>query len=137
MRLHSAELVSRTVANWGGVSAEVGVYHVVPGRAVTDSLSFLPAQFVTFLLDNLASLSGDQLWWAFPELGNKIEFSLTNPVTQQTFFAAGPEVTYWMNKWMFKGSYTQYGSDQAGQVPSSPTDYVLNYRINGKSYPAW
>jgi hypothetical protein len=58
-------------------------------------------------------------------------------VTQQTFFSAGPEVTYWMNKWMFTGSYTQYDNDQGGQIPSSPNDYVLTYRINGKSYPAW
>jgi hypothetical protein len=121
----------------GGIGAEVGVYHVVPGRAVTGSLSFLPADFVEQILDAIEDLSGKELWWAFPELGTRVEFTLTNPVTQQTFFSAGPEVTYWMNKWMFSGSYTQYRNDQGGQVPASPTDYVLNYRINGKSYPAW
>jgi hypothetical protein len=121
----------------GGIGAEVGVYHVVPGRAITSSLSFLPSGFVTFILDAIANLSGNDLWWAFPELGTRIDFTLTNPVTGKIFFSAGPEVTYWMNKWMFDGSYTQYGNDQGGQIPSSPTDYILNYRINGRSYPAW
>jgi hypothetical protein len=121
----------------GGVGAEVGVYHIVPGRAITSSLSFLPASFVEFIISSIATLGGSSLWWAFPELGTKIEFTLTNPVTQQTFFAAGPEVTYWLNKWMFNDSYALYSSDQGGQVPSSPTDYALRYKINGRSYPSW
>jgi hypothetical protein len=121
----------------GGIGAEVGVYHVVPGRAITSSLSFLPANFGKFILNAVANLSDNELWWAFPELGTRIDFTLTNPVTQQTFFTGGPEITYWMNKWMFDGSYTQYGNDQSNRIPPSPTDYILNYRINGKSYPAW
>jgi hypothetical protein len=123
----------------GGIGAEVGVYHRVPGRArpTLQSLSFLPAPFAAFIVATIATLTDDQLWWAFPELGAKIDFTLTNPVTNQTFFAAGPEVTYWLNKWMFDDSYAKYQNDQGNQTPASTTDYLLDYRINGKSYPRW
>ena len=123
----------------GGIGAEVGVYRRVPGwaRPTLQSLSFLPAPLAAFIVASIASLTDDQLWWAFPELGAKIDFTLTNSVTSQTFFTAGPEVTYWLNKWMFDDSYAKYQNDQGNQTPASPTDYLLDYRINGKSYPRW
>lgn len=121
----------------GGIGAEVGVYHRVPGKARPTSLPFLPPEFAAFILAAIAPLADDDLWWAFPELGSRIEFTLTNPVTSQPFFTAGAEVTYWLNKWMNDASYTQYQANQGNQTPSAPTDYVLGYRINGQDYPAW
>jgi hypothetical protein len=123
----------------GGIGAEVGVYHRVPGRArpTLDSLSFLPTPLATFIITTIATLTDDQLWWAFPELSTQIQFTLTNPVTKQTFFTVGPETTYWLTKWMDDDSYEKYKNDQGGQVPVSPTDYLLDYKINGNSFPRW
>jgi hypothetical protein len=123
----------------GGIGAEVGVYHRIPGRArpTLQSLSFLPTPFAAFIVASIASLTDDQLWWAFPELNTQVEFTLTCPVTNQTFFIAGPETTYWLNKWMDDDSYEKYQGDQRNQTPASPTDYLLDYRINGNSYPRW
>jgi hypothetical protein len=123
----------------GGIGAEVGVYHRVPGRArpTVQSLSFLPAPLAAFIVATIATLTDDQLWWAFPELNTQIEFTLTNPVTNEPFFTAGPETTYWLNKWMDDDSYEKYQGDQRNQTPASPTDYLLDYRINGNGYPRW
>ncbi|MGC1293945.1 MAG: hypothetical protein WA869_02800 [Alloacidobacterium sp.] len=121
----------------GGVGAEVGVYHQMPGRArpTIDQLvnSGVPKVLAAFIIAGIAPLTDDQLWWAFPELETQIEFTLTNPVVNQTFFNAGPETTYWLNKWM-----ENYGSYQgANHTPASATDYILNYTINGTAFPSW
>jgi hypothetical protein len=123
----------------GGIGGEVGVYRRVPGRArpTRESLSFLPAPLAAFIVASIASLTDDQLWWAFPELNAQIEFTLSNPANGSTFLHAGPETTYWLNKWMDDDSYETYLSNQAGNVPASPTDYVLRYSINGMQLPPW
>ena len=118
----------------GGVGAEVAVYHRVPGKVPPADLSFLPAQMASFLLDRLATLGGDRLWWPFPELNARIDFELVNPKTNETFFRAGPEQTYWMNRWMGSDSYEKYKAAQGGQVPLFSAHYKLKYRINGKQY---
>jgi len=125
----------------GGIGAEVGVYHRMPGRA-RPSLQQLtslgiPNTLAGLIVAGIAPLTDDQLWWAFPELNTQVAFTLTNPVTNQTFFTAGPETTYWLNKWMDDDSYEQYQKSQGNQVPGSPTDYVLNYSINGTGFPSW
>jgi len=121
----------------GGIGAEVGVYHRIPGRARPTSLPFLPPAFAQFILDSIANLADDQLWWAFPELSPKIAFTLINPVTNQPFFSAGSEVSYWLNKWMDDDSYKQYQHDHPNQTPTTPTEYLLRYVINGKNYSPW
>ena len=118
----------------GGIGAEVGVYRQIPGRAVPASLPHYPSRLVDFVLGGLEKVGGDRLWWAFPELGAEIDWELVNPKTQETFFTAGPEKTYWMNKWMNPESYEQYRVDQSHNVPFFSAHYVLNYRINGKRY---
>jgi hypothetical protein len=60
---------------------------------------------------------------------------MTNPVTKQTSFSRGPEITYWCNKWMESDSYDKYTNDQGGQVPGATTDYLLDYTINGVHSP--
>ena len=125
----------------GGVGAEVGVYHRVPGRArpTLQQLQSLgiPGQLASLIISGIAPLTDDQLWWAFPELNATVQFVLTNPVTNQTFFAAGPETTYWLNKWMDDDSYEDYQKSQGNQTPMSTTDYLLDYTINGINFPRW
>jgi hypothetical protein len=134
----------------GGIGAEVGVYRRIPGRIRPTSLPFLPQPLAAFILNTIATLSDNELWWPFPELQAQIEFTLVNPVTNQTFFCAGPETSYWLAKWMNDGSYTQYQGDQGvrwpwlpswwpgnSQTPFFSADYALDYKINGKSYPRW
>lgn len=123
----------------GGIGAEVGVYHRVPGRARPSlkQLSFLPKPLALFIIAAIAPLTDNDLWWAFPELDAKVSFTLTNPVTNQTFISRGPEITYWVTKWMDSNSYDQYTNDQGGQVPGATTGYVLNYTINRMSFPPW
>ncbi len=95
-------------------------------------------------------MNDNDLWWPFPELQAQIEYTLVNPVTNQTFFSAGPENSYWLAKWMNDGSYTQYQSNQGKRwswlpswwpgnslTPFFAADYLLDYKINGKSYPRW
>jgi hypothetical protein len=133
----------------GGIGAEVGVYRTVLKRALPASLPLLTPQAAAGLT-SIAELGDEFLWWPFPELGTTIEFTLTNPVTGQTFFSAGPEITYWMNKWMNNGSYAAYKSDQGkrwlelpswwlgnSRTPLLAWNYVLEYTINGKTYPPW
>jgi hypothetical protein len=123
----------------GGVGGEVGIYHRIPGRArpTLKELSFLPKVLAAFIIAAIAPLTDNDLWWAFPELMTKVAFTFTNPVTNQTFFSRGPEITYWCNKWMESKSYNQYENDQGGQVPGATTDYLLNYTINGVAFPQW
>lgn len=47
------------------------------------------------------------------------------------------EVTYWLNKWMDDDSYEKYKNAPGNQTPSSETDYLLDYTINGNSYKRW
>jgi hypothetical protein len=125
----------------GGIGAEVGVYHRVPGRArpTLDQLVNLgvPEALAAFIIAGIAPLTDDQLWWAFPELNTQVTFTLTNPVNNGTFFTAGSETTYWLNKWMDDDSYEKYEQAYPGQAPASPTDYSLNYSINGAPFPRW
>jgi hypothetical protein len=125
----------------GGIGAEVGVYHRVPGRArpsLQQLISLgIPATLAGLIVAGIAPLTDDQLWWAFPELNSQVQFTLINPVTNQAFFSAGPETTYWLNKWMDDDSYSKYQNDQGGQVPGSPAEYRLSYSINGTAFPIW
>lgn len=119
----------------GGIGAEIGVYRRIPGKARPTSLPFLPDKFEKFILNALATLSDDELWWPFPELQAQIEYTLVNPETGQTFFSAGPERSYWLAKWMNDGSYLKYRYSH--KSPIFAVDYLLDYTINGKSYPRW
>jgi hypothetical protein len=124
----------------GGVGAEVGIYRRIPGRVRPSSLPF-PLNTTAIsakVLGALATLTDNELWWPFPELGAEIEYTLTNPNTNQVFFSAGPETSYWLAKWMNEDSYDEYKRDQGrGNTPVKYEDYILNYTINGINYPLW
>jgi hypothetical protein len=113
--------------------------HQVPGRTrpTLESLSFLPRPFAAFIIANIANLTDDKLWWAYPELNTRVTFTLTNPVTNQAFFTGDSETTYWLSKWMDDDSYEQYQSNQRNHTPGSPADYLLDYSINGMDFPRW
>ncbi len=119
----------------GGIGAEVGIYRRIPGKAPPTRLPDFPPGLSDLILAGISRLGGDHLWWAFPELGATVDWELVNTRTNQTFFTAGPEKTYWMNKWMNPVSYERYRSDQHHQVPIFSAHYKLRYRINGKRRP--
>jgi hypothetical protein len=77
---------------------------------------------------SIAEQGDEFLWWPFPELGATIEFTLINPVTNQTFFSGGPQTTYWMNKWMNDDSYADYRRDQGKRWPELPSPWPGNSR---------
>jgi hypothetical protein len=119
----------------GGVGAEVGVYRRMPGRVRPSSLPLPDNPFTRQIKNALQTLADNELWWAFPELGATTECTFINPVTGQPMFSAGPQTGYWLTKWMDENRYEQYKRD-TGTSPSY-TDYILEYRINGKTYPRW
>jgi hypothetical protein len=120
----------------GGVGAEVGIYRRIPGRAAPTSFPGLPQLGWAQKLLNMAGAgAGVDLWWPAPELTTKIEFQLINPISGDVVFSAGPETSYWLTKWMDETDYQQFKLDHA--VPSAYTDFVLKYKINGKTYHSW
>lgn len=124
----------------GGIGAEVGVYRIIPGKVRPQALSFLPPPTAAALLGPIRNLNDNQLWWAYPELNARIQFSLVNPITGKIFFSTGTETTYWLNRWMNPESYEKYKRDQGnGKTPASfhEVNYVLHYSINGRSYTPW
>ena len=124
----------------GGVGAEVGIYRRIPGRPrpTAASLQFLPAALVTLVVNSIANLVDDDLWWPYPELGAVLDYTLINPNTQQPFFSAGPETTYWLAKWMYDSSYHDYQTAQgSGNTPGFSTGYTLKYRVNGMDFAPW
>lgn len=134
----------------GGYGAEVGIYRLMPGRARPTSIPFLPAPAAAFILANMASVTDNDLWWAFPELNAQIEFDFINPFTGEPAFHAGPENTYWLNKWMNEASYSSYRLTQGrkwswlpewfpgnSRSPNVPTSYTLKFKINGVSFDSW
>lgn len=121
----------------GGIGAEVGIYRFEPGRTRPSALPFLPPSVAAFFLKPIVSLNDKDLWWAYPELGTQLHFTLTNPITKQVFFSTGTEKSYWLNKWMDNSSYEKYKRDQRGKTPEFAANYQLDYSINGKSFPSW
>lgn len=134
----------------GGVGGEVGIYRRIPGKVRPASLPFLPSSLEALILDSLASAADEDLWWPFPELATRVEFTLHNPVSGEVFFNAGPQSSFWLAKWMDDASYKAYAEGlgapptilspwyiDGAAVPASPDGFVLDFKINGKSYPSW
>jgi hypothetical protein len=115
----------------GGIGAEVGIYRRIAGKPLPASLPNLPSEISGFILHAIHAL-GTDFWWPYPDLQTQVSFDFVNPTTNKTFFSAGPEATYWMNRWMRPDSYRAYASVNS-QLPLWTEDYVLNYTINGKS----
>lgn len=133
----------------GGIGGEVGIYERVTDRGFpTERPDFLPEPIWQFLYE-ASKKSDGHFWWPVAEL-NEIEFAFINPVTDTVIFHAGPERTYWLNKWMDTDSYDEYRYTQGkrwswlpkwfpknSQTPVFADDYILEYKINGKTYPRW
>ena len=76
----------------GGIGAEVGVYRRIPGKLRPDSLPFLPDWMEAFILEHLADLTDEDLWWPAPDLRAQLEFTFINPDTLSAGWRlAGPE----------------------------------------------
>ena len=118
----------------GGIGAEVGVYRRIPGKARPTSLPFLPAPLEAFILQKLATVADNELWWPAPDLQAELESTFINPVTNQPVFTAGLQTSYWLCKWMNEPSYLEYVADQGlANIPAFPNDYILEYTINGET----
>ena len=136
----------------GGIGAEVGIYRRVLGKVAPRDFPppSTPELAIQLAAGTLVNLGNDNLWWPFPELGAEITYTLTNPVTNEIFFEGGPQTGYWLAKWMDNASYAKYQRDQGVRwqglptwfpgntlTPLIPSDYLLDYTINGRSYPTY
>lgn len=133
----------------GGIGAEVGIYERVTGRGFPAAKpDFFPEAAWLFMREASKHANGD-FWWPVAEQ-NEIEFEFINPVNNTTAFTAGPQRTYWLTKWMDTDSYDTYKERQGKRWPWLPAwfpknsnapalavDFVLGYKINGKTYPRW
>jgi hypothetical protein len=133
----------------GGIGAEVGIYERVKGRGFpTERPDFFPEPMWIFL-HNASKLAGDNFWWPVADL-NELEFDFINPVTDKVVFHAGPQRTYWLTKWMDIDSYLDFKVAQGkrwswlpaefpknSRVPALSENYIMEYKINGKTYPRW
>lgn len=133
----------------GGIGAEVGIYERVTGKGFpADRPDWLPETVWLFLKDK-SKLANDDFWWPVAEK-HEVEFEFINPITNTAAFHAGPQNTYWRNKWMDTDSYDQY-EDATGKkwqwlpkwvpgnslTPAFTSNFTLEYKINGKTYPRW
>ncbi|MFL5606687.1 MAG: hypothetical protein ACJ8AD_09595 [Gemmatimonadaceae bacterium] len=136
----------------GGIGAEVGIYRRVLGKIAPRD--FPPPNTLdmaaSLLAGSVINFGNRNLWWPFPQLNAEITYTLTNPVNNQLFYDAGPQTGYWLAKWMDNDSYAIYQRDQGVRNPSLPTwwpgnsntprltsSYMLDYTINGKTYPRY
>jgi hypothetical protein len=124
----------------GGVGAEVGIYRVIPGRALPSQVhSALPPSVVGEIVAQAGKLRDDDLFWPYPELGATVSFEFINPVTGEVVFNAPAQKTYWRNRWMQAESYERYFDAQPGNWPfnkSAPVrgwSYDLRYTVNGQT----
>ena len=133
----------------GGVGAEVGIYERVAGRGFPAIKPDLIPDLMWNAYREASKKAPDELWWPVAEK-HEVEFDFINPVNNTIVFHAGPQNTYWRNKWMDTDSYDDYQNSQGkkwswlpGFVPgnsNTPTlssNYILEYKINGKTYPRW
>ncbi len=133
----------------GGIGAEVGIYERVTGKGFpSERPEWVPEPLFLFLRTASKSANGDFFWPVTEK--HEVEFDFINPITNTTAFYAGPQHTYWRNKWMDEASYREYERSTGKKWPWLPlgwfgntrtptfaANYSLDYKINGKSYPRW
>ena len=133
----------------GGIGGEVGIYERVTGKGFPAERPEWCPQALWIFLQQKSKLANGDFWWPVAEK-NEVEYDFINPVNNTVMFHADMERTYWRNKWMDNESYEQYKKDQGkrwswlpsfipgnSRTPALAVHYVLQYKINGKSYPRW
>ena len=133
----------------GGIGGEVGVYERVQGKGFPATRPEFFPELMWDALFAMSKLAGGHFFWPVAEK-YEIEFDFINPVTNKVMFHAGIESGYWLTKWMSDKSYKKYKNDQELRWPSLPSwvpfnsqtpafavNYVMEYKINGKTYPRW
>jgi hypothetical protein len=133
----------------GGIGGEVGIYERVTGKGFPAERPEWCPQALWIFLQQKSKLANGDFWWPVAEK-NEVEYDFINPVNNTVMFHADMEKTYWRNKWMDNESYEQYKKDQGkrwswlpsfipgnSRTPALAVHYVLQYKINGKSYPKW
>jgi hypothetical protein len=125
----------------GGVGAEVGVYRRQPRRPRPRALPPLPFGWEHRTRDAIDQLPDDALWWPAPGLNAELEFEFVNTDLNLTLFAAGPERSYWLAKWMNEQSYGRFARAAGSLNGFLPDRYTLRYKINGQTrtwvVPTW
>ena len=116
----------------GGIGAEVGIYRQIIGKPKPAAIATSPmvALRPINILNQLQTLADNEFWWPFPELGTRLHFKLINPATGTSFMEAGTQTGYWLTKWMDTDAYAAFR--MANMVPNQPTEFILEYTINGK-----
>ena len=117
----------------GGIGAEVGIYHRIPGKPPPSTIPFLPQKMADWMLAHMALLGDEHLWWPYPELKTELTFDMVHPKTGATFFSAGPQTTYWLTKWMDTDSYDKFKKEH-GHTPLFAAQWDLKYTINGQPF---
>jgi phosphatidylserine/phosphatidylglycerophosphate/cardiolipin synthase-like enzyme len=142
----------------GGVGVEIGVYRKIPGQLdkflkqvgdiakLRDSISrlfgkHLPKRFQVYFdkfATNLAQYGSqfDQhIFWPFPELDARIEFTFTNPTNNKVLLHAKPSNTYWRVKWIDLAEYKDLALHSADHPinPLKTWDYTVDFTITGKT----
>jgi hypothetical protein len=133
----------------GGIGAEVGIYERVHGKGMpAERPDSIPAVFWD-LMRAASKKSPDSFWWPVTD-NYEVEFDFINPITHKVVFHAGPQKTYWRNKWMDRDSFHDYRKSTGkkhgwlpvwvpgnSQTPTWAVNYTLEYKINGHPYPRW
>lgn len=117
----------------GGIGGEVGVYRRMPGRKLFTPRTVAATTYDNrFIVDDIKALSRGDVWWPDPDLSVRIGLTFVNSRTGDKLLEARPEETYWVGKWMREGSYLRYAFAH-GSGFLLPTDYTLQYTINGET----
>jgi hypothetical protein len=133
----------------GGIGGEVGVYETKIGRRFPQDRPDFISEPAWIFLREASKHADDRFWWPVTGL-YEIEFDFINPITDTVHVSCGPKKPTWMNKWMDTDSYETYRLSQGkrwswlpswfpknSRTPYFAGDYVLEYKINGKTYPRW
>ncbi|HSS20556.1 MAG TPA: hypothetical protein VLL54_10810 [Pyrinomonadaceae bacterium] len=133
----------------GGIGGEVGIYERLKGREMpAEKPDFMPGIFWE-ALKAASKKAPDSFWWPVTD-DNEVEFNFINPVNNKIVFHAGPQKTYWRNKWMDTSSFHDYRKSTGKknkwlpvwwpkntQTPNWAVNYIMEYKINGHTYPRW
>lgn len=133
----------------GGIGGEVGVYERVDGKGFpAERPDFFP-ELMWKALHLMSQRAGGHFFWPVAE-SYDIEFDFINPLNGELMFHAGTEHGYWLTKWMDESSYERWKQTQGKKwswlpswfprntnTPTFASNYTMEYKINGKTYPRW
>jgi hypothetical protein len=137
----------------GGIGGEVGVYRVIHGKHIPDTLAVprigefpavvrpLVTTVVSRILKEAVELgeANAEWWWPYPELGAEIQMRLLHPDHQSELFRADPSEKaggYWMSRWMTYYSYKRFVMHETlhGNMQPRPHEYHMDIEVKGHRF---